>query len=152
MAYGEYHEGNKTNRLMRLGGKEIGNFRQLWSERSLLRIWHLSQDLKDDSKPSHQKLGRSTPGRGLFKGVGQKPVWLKSGSKWGGFQEVEDKPYIAPWLGKQIGYYSLKQVLNIFNWMIDDIIYKCVYISCVLGPGYTVSQNLAIGTIYLLSC
>lgn len=32
MAHGECHEGNKTNRMMRLRETEVGNFRQLWSE------------------------------------------------------------------------------------------------------------------------
>lgn len=37
MAYGEYHEGNKANRMMRLEETEVRNFRQLLSEKSLLR-------------------------------------------------------------------------------------------------------------------
>lgn len=37
MAPGKFHEGNKTNRMMRLGETEVGTFRQLWSVKSLLR-------------------------------------------------------------------------------------------------------------------
>lgn len=35
MAHEKCHEGNKTNKVMRLGETEVGTFRRLWSEKFL---------------------------------------------------------------------------------------------------------------------
>lgn len=53
--YGEYHEGNKASRMMRLGEIEVGNLRQLVREVST------EEDLKDENDSSTQKPDRSSP-------------------------------------------------------------------------------------------
>lgn len=149
MAYGECHEGNKTNRMMRLEETEVGNFRQLWSEKSLLRKWYLSQDLKDGNEHSIQKSwGKHLRKRNLW-GTERKPTWLKY-MKW---VKVKEKSSMAPWPGKKFGCYSLQQVLNQYLLLIVkwDNMQMFVFILRTWSI-WTGRRSSAIGVFSLLSC
>lgn len=148
MAYGECHEGNKTNRMMRLEETEVGNFRQLWSEKSLLRKWYLSQDLKDGNEHSIQKSwGKHLRKRNLW-GAERKPTCLKY-MKW---VKVKEKSSMAPWPGKKFGCYSLQEFsINICYWLLNEIICKCIFILCTWSI-WTGRRSSAIGVFSLLGC
>lgn len=51
---------------------------------------------------------------------------------------------------QRIWIFSLEQVLSIFDWLLNEIIYKCMYLSCGLGPVWIVSQSSATGTFPFL--
>lgn len=127
MAYGKCRKGNKTNRMIRLRQTEVGTFRQLWSEKSLLRKGYLSRDLKCENEPSTRP-ERSAPEREIFEEQKRKPVWPKD-LKWErGDQEVKEKSCMeGPMAREGFGYYSLEQVLSISHWLLSEITCKCIY-------------------------
>lgn len=152
MGHGECYEGNKTNRMMRLGETEGGNLRQLWSQKSLLRKWYLSQDLKDENEPFAQKPGRSVWGQEHLWGAERKQG---GGSTWGegrGDQEVKH----APWWPKSQGNYYLDVITRskfsvVCYGLLYEIACKYDYLPSELGPAWIASQSLTAGGFSLLN-
>lgn len=145
MAPGKFHEGNKTNRMVRLGETEVGTFRQLRSVKSPLRKWYLRRDLKYENEPCTQQAERGTPGRESFEEQKESQCGWRTWSEWRGDQEIKKKSCVeGPMVREGLGYSSLEQVLNISHWLLNKIIE--VHLSYILGLVWTVSQSSAIGS------